>query len=135
MSTESAPPDRRQHIAGWALSGLVILFLAIDAGGKLFAPAVMIANSPPLGIAADVTVYRELGMILAVCTLLYAIPRTAVLGAVLVTGYLGGAIAMQFRIASPLFSHTLFGLYLGLFVWGGLWLRDARLRTLIPLMR
>ncbi len=134
MSTEFSPPGRLQHIAGWVLSGLVILFLAMDAGGKLFAPAVMIANSPPLGISPDVTVYRELGVILAICTLLYAIPRTALLGAILLTGYLGGAIAMQFRVASPLLSHTLFGVYLGLFAWGGLWLRDARLRTLIPLM-
>jgi hypothetical protein len=67
-----------------------------------------------------------------VCTVLYAWHRTAILGAILVTGYLGGAIASHVRIDSPLFTHILFGVYLGLFVWGGLWLRDRRLRALIP---
>ena len=119
--------------AGWALSGLSIAFFVMDAGGKLLAPELMIANSPPLGIPADPGFYRELGAILAVCTLLYAFPRTAVLGAVLLTGYLGGAIASHLRVGSPLFSHTLFGIYLGLFVWGGLWLREARLRAIFPL--
>lgn len=119
--------------AGWALSGLSIAFFAMDAGGKLLAPEMMIANSPPLGIPADPGFYRELGAILAVCTLLYAFPRTAVLGAVLLTGYLGGAIATHLRVGSPIFSHTLFGIYLGLFVWGGLWLREHRLRAIFPL--
>ena len=93
----------------------------------------MIANSPPLGIPADVTFYRELGAILAVCTLLYAWPRTQLLGAVLLTGYLGGAVATHLRVGSPLLSHTLFGVYVGLLVWGGLWLREPRLRALFPL--
>jgi hypothetical protein len=70
-----------------------------------------------------------------VCTLLYAFPRTSVLGAILLTGYLGGAIYVHVRAGSPLFSHTLFGVYLGLLVWAGLYLRDATLRTLIPLRR
>jgi DoxX-like protein len=65
--------------------------------------------------------------------LLYAVPRTSVLGAILLTGYLGGAIASHLRLGDPLFTHTLFGLYLGLLVWGGLYLRDGRLRALIPL--
>lgn len=123
---------KRDAIIGWTLSGLVLLFLAMDAGGKLIMPAQMIAYSPPLGIAPDVTVYRELGLILAVCALLYAVPRTAVLGAILLTGYLGGAVAMHFRVGSPLFSHTLFGAYLGVLAWGGLWFRDPRVRALIP---
>ena len=66
-------------------------------------------------------------------TALYAFPQTSVLGAILLTGYLGGGVATHVRIGSPLFSHVLFGVYLGLFVWGGLWLRDARIRSLIPL--
>ena len=93
----------------------------------------MIANSPPLGIPVDATFYRELGAILAVCTLLYAWPRTQLLGAVLLTGYLGGAVATHLRVGSPLLSHTLFGVYVGLLVWGGLWLREPRLRALFPL--
>lgn len=119
--------------AGWALTGLSILFLGADAAGKLLAPEMMIANSPPLGIPADPAFYRELGAILAVCTLLYAFPRTQILGAVLLTGYLGGAVATHLRVGSPLLSHTLFGVYLGLLVWGGLWLREPRLRALFPL--
>lgn len=124
---------KRDFAIGWALSGLVILFLAMDAGGKLVAPAAMIAYSPPLGIAPDVNLYRELGLILAICTILYAVPRTAVLGAILLTGYLGGAVAMHFRVGSPLFSYTLFGVYLGALAWGGLWFRDPRVRALIPI--
>ncbi len=77
--------------------------------------------------------YRELGLILAIGTILYAVPRTAVLGAILLTGYLGGAVAMHFRVGSPLFSHTLFGVYLGVLAWGGLWFRDPRVRALIPI--
>ncbi|WP_218942971.1 DoxX family protein [Sphingomonas sp. R-74633] len=124
---------KRERIIGWVLSGLVLLFLAMDAGGKLIAPAMMIANSPPLGIPADTGLYQQLGLILAVCGILYAVPRTAVLGAILLTGYLGGAVAMQWRVGNPLFSHTLFGVYLGVIAWGGLWLRDPRVRALIPI--
>ena len=122
-----------QTKAGWALSGLAILFLGIDAGAKLLVPAMMAAYTPPqLRIPADPSFYRLLGSILAVSTILYALPRTAVLGAVLLTAYLGGAIATHLLAASPLLSHTLFGAYLGLAVWGGLWLRDARVRALLP---
>lgn len=117
--------------AGIALSGLAILFFAADAAGKLLAPELMIANSPPLGLPEDATFYRLLGAILAVCTALYAWPRTSVLGAVLLTGYLGGAVATHLRVDSPLLSHTLFGVYLGLLLWAGLWLRDQRVRALI----
>ena len=73
-----------------------------------------------------------LGVLTLVCTLLYAVPRTSVLGAILLTGLFGGAMATHLRVGSPLFSHLLFGLYLGLLMWGGLYLRDARLRALIP---
>ena len=121
--------------AGRAMSGLAILFLTIDAGGKLFAPALMIANSPPLGLPNDPGFYQLLGGILAICTILYAVPRTAVLGAVLLTGYLGGAVVSHLRVGSPVFSHTLFGVYLGLIVWGGLWLRTPALRALFPVAK
>lgn len=126
-------PVQRDRIIGWGLSALVLLFLAMDAGGKLIAPAQMIAYSPPVGIPAEPGLYQQLGVILAVCALLYAIPRTAVLGAILLTGYLGGAVALHWRVGSPLFSHTLFGVYLGVIAWGGLWFRDPRVRALIPI--
>jgi hypothetical protein len=89
-----------------------------------------VAATTHIGYPLDVI--RPLGAICLVCTILYAIPRTAVLGAILLTGYLGGAIASKVRIEDPLFSSTLFGVYFGLLVWGGLWLRDARLRAMIP---
>lgn len=118
--------------AGRALSALAILFLAVDAGGKLVVPDMMIANSPPLGLPADAGFYRTLGAILALATALYAWPRSAFLGAVLLTGYLGGAVSAHLRVGSPLLGFTLFGVYLGVFAWGGLWLRDPRVRALLP---
>ena len=118
---------------GWALSVLAIVFLGADAAAKLVVPAMMAAYTPPqLKIPTDPGFYRLLGSILALCTTLYAIPRTAVLGALLLTGYLGGAIATHLSAGSPLLSNTLFGLYLGLAVWGGLWLREPRLHAVLP---
>jgi hypothetical protein len=78
---------------------------------------------------------RPLGILLLACTILYAIPRTSVLGAILLTGYLGGAIYVHVRAGSPLFSHTLFGVYLGILLWGGLYLRDERVRLILPWRR
>src|SRR5947209_4997944 len=118
---------------GWVLSGAAILFLGMDAGAKLLVPAMMAAYTPPqLRIPTDAGFYRLLGAILGLCTTLYAIPRTAFLGALLLTGYLGGAVATHLSAGSPLFSSTLFGIYLGVAAWGGLWLRDPRLRALLP---
>ena len=123
-----------QLIAGHVLSGLVILFLLFDAGLKLVSPETAIKYSPPgLGWPLDVPTMHMLGLLLLIPTLLYIWPRTAILGAILITGYLGGAIGTHVRIGSPLFSHSLFGVYLGVMLWGGLWLRDPRLRALIPL--
>lgn len=117
--------------AGWVMSGLVIAFMLMDAAMKLMALPIVTETSGALGfVGADVA--RELGAVLLVSTLLYAAPRTAMLGAILLTGFLGGAIATHLRVGSPLFTHTLFGVYLGVLLWGGLYLRDARLRALIP---
>ncbi len=118
---------------GRVLSGFVIVFLLLDAIGKLIPLDVVLASSRELGIPMELA--RPLGMLLLACTILYAVPRTSVLGAVLLTGYLGGAICTHLRVGSPLFSHTLFGVYLALIIWGGLYLRDERLRALIPFMR
>lgn len=117
--------------AGWALSGLAILFLIMDAGMKLAVAQPVIDTTATLGWPVDAGTLRLLGLLLLVPTLLYAWPRTAPLGAVLLTGYLGGAVATHLRIGSPLFSHILFGVYLGAIVWTGLWLRDERVRTLL----
>lgn len=129
-----AVPAKGQLIAGHILSGLVILFLLFDAGLKLAAPETAIEYSPPgLGWPLDVPTMTMLGLLLLIPTLLYIWPRTAILGAILITGYLGGAIATHVRIGSPLLSHSLFGVYLGVMLWGGLWFRDPRVRALIPL--
>ncbi len=123
--------SNRAIFAGKILSGLAILALTMDAAGKLMVPGLMIANSPPLGLPADPGFHRQLGVILAICTALYAWPRTSVLGAILLTGYLGGATAAHLRVGSPLWSYTLVGVYIGVVVWVGLWLRDPRVRALV----
>ena len=121
---------------GRVLTGLVALFLLADSGMKLAVPEMMAANTPPnMGWPLDSGTLRMLGVLLIVPTLLYLWPRTALLGAILITGYLGGAIATHARIGDPLFSHTLFGLYLALMVWGGLWLRSPALRNLLPFVQ
>ena len=102
---------------------------------KLLALPVVTQASAALGWPDDAGTARLLGALLLSITALYAVRRTSILGAILLTGYLGGAIASHVRIDSPLFSHTLFGLYLGLMLWGGLWLRDGRLRSLLPFRR
>lgn len=122
--------DHRRWIA-WAISGLAIAFLLMDATMKLLALPVVLEASAPLGFPGA-GMARGLGTVLLVCTLLYAVPRTAVLGAILLTGYLGGAVATHVRVESPLFTHTLFGVYLGVMLWSGLYLRDVRLRALVP---
>jgi hypothetical protein len=119
--------------AGYALSGLVILFMLMDAAMKLMRLPVVLDTTVQLGWPSDSAV--PLGVLLLVCTVLYGWPRTSALGAVLLTGYLGGAIATHARVGSPLFSHTLFGVYLGVLLWAGLYLRDPRLRALLALDR
>lgn len=116
---------------GWGLSGLVILFLVMDGVMKLAGPSFVVQAQEKLGYPGTVTF--GLGVLLLVCTALYAIPQTSLLGAILLTGYLGGAIASQLRIGEPWFSHILFGVYLGLFVWGGLYLRNDQLRAIFPI--
>jgi hypothetical protein len=117
---------------GYGLSGLVILFMLFDGGIKLVPLDVVITATAELGYPASVGLARGLGILALVCTALYAHPRTSVLGAILLTGYLGGTVATHLRADSPVFSHMLFGVYLGIMLWGGLYLRDDSLRALIP---
>jgi len=135
MSTavQSAPTGSTMLWAGRIISGLVVAFLLFDGAIKLVPLDVVITTSQELGIPTQLA--RTLGVLTLTCTLLYAFPRTAVLGAILLTGYIGGAIYVHVHAGSPMFSHTLFGVYLALLAWGGLWLRDARLRALIPWQR
>ena len=103
--------------------------MLMDATMKILRLPVVVETTLQLGWPVH-TVF-PLGIVLLVCTLLYAIARTSLLGAVLITAYLGGAVATHARIGSPLASHVLFGVYIGLMLWGGLYLRDARLRALL----
>jgi uncharacterized membrane protein YphA (DoxX/SURF4 family) len=119
---------------GRVMSGLFILFmLGASVMPKFFMPQVTEPTMTQLGWPTKYTLF--IGIIELIGTVLYAIPRTAVLGAVLLMGLLGGAMATQIRIENPLFSHILFSLYLGLFMWGGLWLRDPKLRAVFPIAR
>jgi hypothetical protein len=120
---------------GRVLSGLVILFLLLDGAIKLVPWPIVTETLDRMGYGSSESLARILGAITVACTVLYAIPPTSILGAILLTGYLGGAMASHVRIGSPLFSHLLFGFYLGLMLWGGLWLRDGSLRALLPLRR
>jgi len=129
----AAPSEatRRQTVAGWILSGIAILFLVMDGTIKLVPIQPVIDTMRDLGWPTDPALMRLLGAMILVPTALYAFRRTAVLGAVLLTAFLGGAVATQVRIGAPLFSHILFGAYLGGLLWIGLYLRDPRLRVLL----
>lgn len=122
-----------QRKLSWVLSGLVVAFLLMDSIGKFVQPQQVIDGTVELGYQASAIL--PLGVVLLVATLLYAYPKTAILGAVLLTGYLGGAVATHVRIGNPLLTHVLFPVYLGIMAWGGLWLRDERIRSLLPLRK
>jgi hypothetical protein len=116
---------------GRTLSALVIVFLVFDGLIKLIPIADVTTTMEQLGYSADPSLARALGVLTLACTLLYAIPRTSLAGAILLTGLLGGAIATHLRVGSPVATHLLFGVYLGAMMWGGLMLRDRRLRELL----
>lgn len=116
--------------AGRIIGGLTAALLIVDSAGKLLEVPPVIEGTRQLGYSPDVVF--SLGVTLLACVLLYLIPRTSLLGAVLLTGYLGGAVATHVRVDNPLLTHTLFPTYVGALLWGALFLRDARLRTLLP---
>jgi hypothetical protein len=123
--------DRILVRTGWALTALFALFMLLASITPKFLQ--LDAAREALAVAGwDPRHLLLIGVIELGCVALYLFPRTAMLGAVLMTGLLGGAIASHLRVGSPMFSHTLFGIYLGLFLWGGLWLRDPVLRSLFP---
>lgn len=121
-------------IAGWVLSVLIALFLAgVSAMPKLLRMEAAIAPMEVVGWPIKYMVL--IGLIEIGCMVLFLIPQTALLGAILTTGLLGGSLAANLRVDNPLFSHTLFSIYLGVAVWVALWLRDARVRSVFPLLR
>lgn len=119
--------------SGWAMSGLMILFMLFDSVAKLALERHAVAATEQIGY--PIHAIQPLGAIALACTLLYAVPRTSLLGAILLTAYLGGAVASKVRVDDPLFSSVLFGVYFGILVWGGIYLRDARLRAMFPFSR
>ncbi|MBS1770836.1 MAG: DoxX family protein [Acidobacteria bacterium] len=116
--------------AGRIISALPILFLLMDAVGKFVKPEPVVTGTIALGY--NESVILPLGIVLLVCTILYAVPQTSILGAILLTGYLGGAVATHVRIGNPVFTHMLFPVYLGIMIWLGIYLRDIRVRSLVP---
>jgi hypothetical protein len=130
MPMTHASISNKQLWAGRILSGLPALFMLLDGGMKLFKPAPVVKATLQMGYPESVIV--GLGVVLLASTLLYLVPRTALLGAVLLTGYLGGAVASNVRAGQPLFNIG-FPVFIGALLWGGLWLRDRRVRELLPL--
>lgn len=113
---------------GRILSGLAILFLTFDSVIKLMNIQPVVDGMKQLGYPVDLAI--PLGVVLLTSTILYAIPKTSFIGAILLTGYLGGAVATHARVQDPLFTHTLFPVYFGVMIWAGLYLRDRRLAFL-----
>ena len=134
MTSLASPTSSRGRLwTGRVLSTLAVAFLVFDAVIKVAKLALAVEGTTQLGYPERAV--AGIGIIELLCLAIYVIPRSAVLGAVLLTGYLGGAVATHVRVGSPLFSHILFPIYVGLMIWGGLYLRDERLRALFPLRR
>lgn len=131
VDNTGARASKKSLWAGRILSGLVILFLIPDGVVKFIKPAPVLEAFAHVGW--PVSLANTLGILLLTCTALYAFPLTSIFGAILLTGYLGGAVATHLRAGDPLFSHVLFPTYLGTLLWLGLYWREARLRVLIPL--
>jgi len=128
-TASSTTPARRGRWAGRIATGIPVLFLAFDVAIKLIDPPMVAQTSAQLGLPAGLS--GPIGVLLAACLALYLVPRTAPLGAVLLTGYLGGAVLTHVRVGGPLFSHILFPVYVGALLWTGLYLRDDRVKRLL----
>lgn len=131
LGAETKPVSSASFWGGWVISGLPAAVLLMDGVMKLFKPRPVIEGTLQLGFSESVIV--PLGITLICCVVLYLIPRTAVLGAILLTGYLGGAVASQVRVGHALFGYILAPVYVAIFIWVGLCLRDRRMRALAPL--
>ena len=129
LASSTTAKVARSVIAGRIISGIITALLFVDGAFKLFPVKEVIEGSALLGYPVETM--APIGITLLACVFLYAIPRTSVFGALLLTGYLGGAIATHVRVQNPLFSHILFPTYVAAMVWGGLYLRNPRLRALV----
>ena len=130
MNTVNQTSKTRLWIS-WIMSGLVILFMLFDSIFKFIQPPEVIEGTLSLGYSEHHIVI--IGTLALISTVLYAIPRTSIIGAILLTAYFGGAIATHLRLDNPLFSHTLFPVYFAVLAWGGLWLRNKPLCSIMPL--
>jgi len=133
MSIEAQNNTQAMRRTGWILSGLVIAFMAADAAGTLL--SIEPLKRATLEIGYPLSLMSPIGALALICLVLYAIPATSVLGAIILTGYLGGAITSHLRVAGGLTPEMIVSLTLGVLAWGGLWFRDPRLRALIPRRR
>ena len=133
MSIEARGNNPAMHRTGWLLSGMVIAFMIVDAGGTLLAIEPIKKATLETGYPLDLM--WLIGVLALICVVLYAIPATSVLGAIILTGFLGGAIMSHLRVAGTLTPEMIVSLILGVLAWGGLWLHDPRLRVLIPRRR
>jgi len=133
MATQLAVISAGRITTGWIISGLVAAFTVFDAFSKFLKPKPVVDAFQRTGWPIELA--TTVGAILLTRTVLYLVPRTSVLGAILLTGYLGGAVATNLRLNNPLLTHTLFPVYFGVLIWVGLWLREARLGLVFPLLR
>jgi DoxX-like family len=134
-SNATAAPSKSRLLTGRILSTLTVLFLIMDMVFKFIRPIPpqVLQSITQLGLPPGLL--TVIGILLLVCTALYVIPATSILGAVLLTGYLGGAISLQLRVGNPLFGYVLFPVYIGILMWAGLCLRESRLLVLLPLRK
>jgi len=128
-TSRTSLPSRRSVIAGRVLTVIVALLLTLDAGIKLVGAKAAVEGSAQLGFTPQQVFV--IGIIAAVCLVLYLVPRTAPIGAVLWTGYFGGALVTHFRLGNPLFTHILPPIYVSILIWGSLYLRDPRVRAVV----
>jgi hypothetical protein len=134
-ATDTAAPSKSRLVTGRILTTLTVLFLIVDIAFKFIRPIPPQVMQSMTQLGFQPGLLNTIGILLLICTILYVIPATAVLGAVLLTGYLGGAVAVQVRVGNPLFGYELFPVYLGILMWAGLCLREARLLALLPLRK
>ena len=135
VSIETVAPSKARLWTGRVLTTLTVLFLVMDIAFKFIPPipAQVMQSISQLGLQP--TSLNVIGILLLVCTILYLVPRTSILGAILLTGYLGGAISLHMRVGNPLFCCVLFPVYIGVLMWAGLYLREPRLPALMPLRK
>jgi DoxX-like family len=134
-ASDTAVPVKSRLLTGRILSTLTILFLIMDIVVKFIRPIPPQVMQSITQLGFQPSLMAAIGILLTICTVLYVIPATSVLGALLLTGYLGGAVSVQLRVGNPLFGYVLFPVYVGVLMWAGLCLRESRLLALLPLRK